>query len=162
MPQIFIDLEAPKRSPNARFQAILGVVGSFVFSVMLMSFVVRKRMLLWSLSKGNWRGWQLQSWYACQGESFLHDSQVFGQFDDIVSPPTNDDGVASRPQALDASASGVLQSVRAVLMDALNIPFPGMSQKMKPAFWKSQLVYFRVCKCLDRSGELLRGKTTQH
>ena len=110
-----------------------------------MSFFDSKTMFLWRLKKGNWRGWQLQSWYACQGESFLHDSQVFGQFDDIVSPPTNDDGVASRPQAVDASASGVLQSVRAVLMDALNIPFPGMSQEMKPAFLKSHLVYFRVC-----------------
>ena len=110
-----------------------------------MSFFDSKTMFLWRLKKGNWRGWRLQCWYACQGESFLHDSQVFGQFDDIVSPPTNDDGVASRPQAVDASASGVLESVRAVLMDALNIPFPGMSQEMKPAFLKSHLVYFRVC-----------------
>jgi len=119
----------------------LGAVGSFHFSVVLMSFIVRRTMLLWSLSKGNWRGWPLQSWFVCQGESFQHDSQYFLQFDDLVSAPIDDNGVASTPKADEASAISVLRSARVVLVDALNIPFQGMCQRMKLAFLKSQLVY---------------------
>lgn len=91
-----------------------------------MSFFDSKTMFLWRLKKGNWRGWQFQSWFVCQGESFQHDSQYCLQLEDIVSAPT--DGVASTPQADEASASGVLRRAHTVLMDSLNIPFTGMYQ----------------------------------
>ena len=75
-------------------------------------------------------------------ESFLNDSQVVLQFDDILSPATHGDGVASSEQADEVSISDELRLASSVLADALNNVFPGMFWNVKPAFLMSKLTHF--------------------
>ena len=79
---------------------------------------------------------------SCINESFLNDSQVVLQFDDILSPATHGDGVASSEQADEVSISDELRLASSVLADALNNVFPGMFWNVKPAFLMSKLTHF--------------------
>ena len=76
---------------------------------------------------------------SCINESFLNDSQVVVQFDDILTPAI---GVASSEQADEVSISDELRIASSVLADALNNVFPGMFWNVKPAFLMSKLTHF--------------------
>ena len=76
---------------------------------------------------------------SCFNESFLNDSQFVRQFDDILSAPTHGDCVVSSQQAHEATTSDELRSAHDVLVDALNVVFPGMCKNAKAAFLKSKL-----------------------
>ena len=76
---------------------------------------------------------------SCINESFLNDSQVVLQFDDILTPAI---GVASSEQADEVSISDELRIASDVLVDVLNNVFPGMFWNVKPAFLMSKLTHF--------------------
>jgi len=67
-----------------------------------------------------------------------------------VDAPTVHNDVASMPQADEASATGVLRSARAVLLDALNITFQGMRPRNETSVFEVQTcVYLGYVNAVD-------------